>query len=646
MVGAIEGDRDEGDAAIWRGALEHALGGPAMGRSPRSRQLLTYLVEETIAGRRDAITGVTIAQDVLQRDADFDGGDAIVRVQMRRLRLLLAEDLRTAGARGPERRITVPKGAYRPVLERLDAPSPDAPVPASAPPPPLDPTPEARREPDREPPPPDPAPTPAPAARDGAPPSRGLVQQAVYAAAGLTMAILALLANDVLRTPATESPPVTNATAGVAAELGLAAAEPPASDPDPGIDRPAYPTVAVLPFMNQTGEPGNDMFRTGFQFQVASDLQRFGTIRAYASEVPPAYVGDVVVRYVVGGSIIDLEDEVDVFIFLEDNRTGRSIFNRRVVEPSSGTDDRNDYFAILATMSSVISGQIAGDHGDIERFETAREISRNGLNGGDLGAFRCVALSQRFIDLRSAQAFRRALSCIDGGLRDDPQDAILIAYKALLAFYSVPSMGLMDTRTMGWTFSLDEAMAMAERAASLDPGSDVAQAARGSILNAVGRGEEAVASLERAASLNPGNPTIHGLLALALMGQDRWDEALLAAESAIAHSAEPQPFYYVPAFMRALVVGDAPGALRAGREVSRTAAPWGDVLKLIAADLDGDVEEVERLTPLVEAFAALQDGDPLRGLRRWMPSERGVAELERRLTALGIPVADDASERL
>lgn len=610
---------DERERAAWLTALDAALAGPAMRRSPRSRQLLRYIVEETLAGRRDAITGTTIAQDVLGRDADFDGGgDAIVRVQMRRLRLLLSEDpAETVGGDGGSvPHIEVPKGAYRP---RLVRPAPAAP-PAPAPPP------GEVAEPDPR---PETTPVPAGPAALGPVASLRAARRAFYAVVGLAVIATAALWIDDL--------------AALLSRDEVAVVE--VEEPGPQIRRTVpvrddYPTVAVLPFRNQTGDPENDVFSAGFQYQVSADLQRFGTIRVFAADVPPAHVGDVAVEYVIGGSVIDVDDEVDVFIFLQDAQTGHSVFERRVVEPSGGIEDRNDYFHILSEFSSVLSGFIAGPHGDIERHETARVIAADGLGvDGGVEPLRCVSMVQGFLDTRAVEDYRHAQTCLTDSLRERPDDGVLTAYQGMLALYSVPEMGLMDTRSLPWTYTMDEARALAERAASLDPGSDVAHAVRGVVLNAADRNAEAVASLRRASDLNPGNPTIHGLLALALMGQDRWDDALLAAQSAIAHSAEPQSFYYLPQFMRALVMDDAEGAVRAGRRIAQTPAEWARVPALIAADLAGDEEDFARLRPLVEDLAAEHDGDPLQGLRHWMPSETGMALLEERLRAIGVAVS-------
>ena len=620
----------EEERTPWRRALEAALLGPALRRSARSREILTYLVGETLAGRRDRITGTTIAQDVRGRDASFDGeGDAIVRVQMRRLRMQLAEDY-GAEALGTAPRIVVPKGAYRPEL---------------APPP------ETARDPRPAPaggfagapaPAPEPAPPPAEPraagsdAPDEAPRDRGARRERflTIAVALLVLAVVVMQADELASLLGRGDP-------GFDVASGPPPAEPPASTSTPATYQHAaaappsparYPKVAVLPFRNLTGDPANDVFRAGLQFQIASDLQRFGTIRAFGLDAPELRGGPLPARYYIGGTILDADGEVDVFVFLTDAETGRALLTRRIREPHAQTGEEGDYYTVLSRLSRAVSGQIAGEHGGIEQAEEVRAIADEALDDErGMEGFRCVALSQSFFRSRAVDDHRRALDCVDERLDEDPQDALLTAYKAMIVFHSLPDMGLMDTRALSWTPTPEEALSLASRAVSLDPGSDSAHAIRGAILNAFGEREEAIASLRRAAHLNPGNPTIFGLLALALTGDERWGEAREAAEQAIALSAMPQPFYYIPAFLGALMEGDRGEAMVAAAEVARTPAPWAPTVELIAADLAGEMRQVEALAPEVRAYAEEHDGDPLAGLRRWVPSERGMAELEARL---------------
>ena len=71
-------------AQAVRMGLARILASPAFAKSERLRDFLTYIVEESLAGRGELIVGKTIAEDVYGRTPE-DGSDNIVRVDARRL---------------------------------------------------------------------------------------------------------------------------------------------------------------------------------------------------------------------------------------------------------------------------------------------------------------------------------------------------------------------------------------------------------------------------------------------------------------------------------------------------------------------------------------------------------------------------------
>jgi TolB-like protein/tetratricopeptide (TPR) repeat protein len=79
--------------------------------------LLSYTIEETLAGRGAQIKEITIGIDVFGRPPSFDPRvDPIVRVQATKLRIRLKEYYESEGA-GEALRIAFPKGGYVPVIE-------------------------------------------------------------------------------------------------------------------------------------------------------------------------------------------------------------------------------------------------------------------------------------------------------------------------------------------------------------------------------------------------------------------------------------------------------------------------------------------------------------------------------------------------
>ncbi|MFO1134365.1 MAG: hypothetical protein U1E30_04040 [Rhodoblastus sp.] len=97
--------------------LERVVAGGLADSSERQRQLLRYIVTEELEGRGDRLKAYAIATEVFDRPADFDAQqDAIVRVEVARLRKSLELYFATAGAADPVR-IFIDKGGYRPRFE-------------------------------------------------------------------------------------------------------------------------------------------------------------------------------------------------------------------------------------------------------------------------------------------------------------------------------------------------------------------------------------------------------------------------------------------------------------------------------------------------------------------------------------------------
>jgi adenylate cyclase len=102
--------------AAIRDELARVLDSDEFSGSARLREMLRYLVDESIAGRAARLKGYRIAVDVFGRGADFDAdADPLVRIQAGRLRRALERYYGAAGAANPLR-IAVPKGGYAPTF--------------------------------------------------------------------------------------------------------------------------------------------------------------------------------------------------------------------------------------------------------------------------------------------------------------------------------------------------------------------------------------------------------------------------------------------------------------------------------------------------------------------------------------------------
>jgi TolB-like protein len=107
------------------GELARILASPEFDASERNRRFLSYVVEETLAGRGDRIKAYSIATGAFGRSENFDPQqDSIVRIEAARLRRALEHFyLRQHGPAGI--RISIPKGSYVPEFSEPSSP-PDA----------------------------------------------------------------------------------------------------------------------------------------------------------------------------------------------------------------------------------------------------------------------------------------------------------------------------------------------------------------------------------------------------------------------------------------------------------------------------------------------------------------------------------------
>jgi WD40-like Beta Propeller Repeat len=99
-----------------RDQLARILSSELFARSSRLSQFLSFIVEETLAGRGDSLKVQTLAMSLYEKSAGFNAAaDPIVRVDARRLRDKLREYYASAPVGSLV--ILVPKGTYTPIFE-------------------------------------------------------------------------------------------------------------------------------------------------------------------------------------------------------------------------------------------------------------------------------------------------------------------------------------------------------------------------------------------------------------------------------------------------------------------------------------------------------------------------------------------------
>lgn len=134
--------------------------------------------------------------------------------------------------------------------------------------------------------------------------------------------------------------------------------------------RPDKPLVAVLPFVNLSGEPQQQTFADGLTEDIIIDLGRFpefqviayNSTRAYKDKlVDPRAAGKALgAGFVVTGSIQRESNRVRITAQLIETATGASLWSQRWDRPDQ------DFFAIQSEISDQVSNRMGGGAGLIQ----------------------------------------------------------------------------------------------------------------------------------------------------------------------------------------------------------------------------------------------------------------------------------------
>lgn len=349
---------------------------------------------------------------------------------------------------------------------------------------------------------------------------------------------------------------------------------------------PDKPSIAVLPFLNLSGDPAQDYFIDGVVEDIVSALSRIRWIFVIASnssftykdrDVDVKQVGrELGVRYVLEGSMRKAARRVRITAQLIDATTGMHIWAERF----EGTLD--DIFDLQDQISASVVGAIARqlEQAEIERAKRKPTDSldaydyylrgRASLNLGTREAiddglplfYRAIERDPEFASAHAMAAWCHFWRKINGWMADRPRE---IAEGTRLARRAV-ELGKDDAvaLTRGghalahFVGDLDLSIALVDRALALDPNLAAAWFLGGFLRTERGDPDGAIDYFSRAMRFSPLDPEMFRMqagMALAHLFAGRFDAASMWAEK--AHRE-------LPSFLLAVGISAASHAL-AGR---------------------------------------------------------------------------------
>jgi TolB-like protein len=295
--------------------------------------------------------------------------------------------------------------------------------------------------------------------------------------------------------------------------------------PHQALSLPDRPGIAVLPFVNMSGDPEQDYFSDGISEDIITALSKLRWFFVIARNSSFIYKGRAVhmkqvaeelgVGYVLEGGVRRSGDRVRITAQLNDVATGSHLWAERYDR------DLADVFAVQDEITEAIVAAIEPQLYAAENFR-ARRKPPDSMDAWDL-VMRALSHYWRVTrqDNLVAQALLEKAKAIDPGYGQ--------ALGVLAASHSFCAH-------MGWA-DIATAIPIAERAAlaaiRADSEDPWAHHALGCVYLFARRFEDSLAELELALRLNPSFSLAQGYYGLTLAFCGRWEEADVAARRAL-----------------------------------------------------------------------------------------------------------------
>jgi TolB-like protein len=338
---------------------------------------------------------------------------------------------------------------------------------------------------------------------------------------------------------------------------GLWTASNDAGSPSAGVPAPVTvsrgPTVAVLPFENNTGDAGQDALTDGLTQGMISALGRFaelrvlarGVTRGYGGRAPSAIdLGRILgVAYVVDGTLRRDGGVSRADIQLSDARTGAQVWSKSFEAKLAGAD-------LLATedeISGKASAMIGSYWGAIGRAEFKRIQSKS---NSELTPYECIVqgVIGTSTDISVAEPVAKARECLERLTRNEPGNAA--AWAALVLVFNTQ-------RNWGFALPPDQAASVDKRlylaanaltaanhAIELAPNDAFVRGLAARAAWMACQPDQVRIETRRAIALNPNDPQNLGPLGTLMAASGFWDEGVAIAEKGIALTAPSTPRWW------------------------------------------------------------------------------------------------------
>lgn len=348
------------------------------------------------------------------------------------------------------------------------------------------------------------------------------------------------------------------------------------------------PGIAVMPFVNLSGDPEQEHFVDGLTEELTAEITRYRDLRIVACHSTMKLKGirrgarelglELNVRFLVEGSVRREGDCVKIAVRLIDTSTQMQIW---------GEQYRRDLTAgsvieIQEEIAARVAGRICGHVGIIPR--SLLKESR-GRAPETLEIYDAFLRLHHYSLVLTPETFAEALEAMTHAHHRYPESGIVCSMLANL--YA-------DNNTL-WLkvpdISMEDALSYAKRGALLEPQDQYVRTMLAHLHFLVNHREDFFREAERAIGLNPNSPMYTAFMGwdMALFGE--WDRGLRLLEEAIAWNPYYPSWLHVAFYMYHYNEGRYGEAWRETEEIHLPHLFWDPLLRAAALGQMGRLEE-------------------------------------------------------
>ncbi len=339
---------------------------------------------------------------------------------------------------------------------------------------------------------------------------------------------------------------------------------------------PEKPSLAVIPFVNMSGNPEEDYFSDGITEDIITDISKVSGLFVIARNSAFTYKGKSVkvqqvgrelgVRYILEGSVRKAGGQVRITAQLIDAQTGFHMwaerYDRKLAEIFAVQDEVTKKIVAALKVKLTRGEQARFGHKPTENLE-AYDLFLRGVRNMHRSTQESVARARELftkaftLDPNYAEAYvglgwTYILSWTFQWTQDPRtlDRALELAQKARAIDDSAPKLHKLFSKIYLWKKQHESAIAEARRTIRLNPNDADGYEVLGEILVWSGQPEKAIDLVEKAMRLNPTNTRagVPWLLGHALMLSGKKEEAIAQFKTSIALNPNFLPAHAYLAF--------------------------------------------------------------------------------------------------